>query len=159
VDRFSGCRARILAGSLVPLKDLATMWLLRIGACLLVVTCLSGCGRRSDQPPLGTVKGVVTLDGEPLAEANVTFAPTEGGRTSTAVTNSDGSYELNYTTKDKGAKVGEHTVRVSTFQQGGDEPDSPKGVPEKVPKKYDTEPLVHDVSAGENVIDIELTTK
>lgn len=128
-------------------------------AGLLAVISLAGCGGKNDKPPLGKVKGKVTLDGQPLADANVSFAPTEGGRTSTAVTQSDGTYELNYNTKDKGAKVGKHAIRVSTFVQGGDEKDSPKGVPEKVPKKYDKEPITKDVAAGENVIDIELLTK
>jgi len=130
---------------------------IRFLAMLLVCLSVAGCGK-SDQPPLGKVKGTVTLDGEPLADANVSFAPVEGGRTSTAVTQSDGTYELNYTTKDKGAKIGEHTVRVSTFQHGGDEPDSPQGVPEKVPKKYEKQPITEEVSAGENTIDIELST-
>ena len=131
----------------------------RVFILLLATVCCAGCGGVNDRPPLGQVKGTVTLDGAPLGGANISFAPTEGGRTSTAISNDDGTYELNYTTADKGAKVGPHTIRVSTFQQGGDEPNSPKGVPEKVPKKYNKEPITDKVAAGENVIDIKLTTK
>ncbi len=131
----------------------------RFSAIFLVCLSVAGCGQKNDRPPLGLVKGTVTLDGEPLAEANVSFSPKEGGRTSTAVTNDSGEYELKYTTTAKGAKIGEHTIRVSTFQQGGDEPDSPPGVPEKVPKKYEKEPITQDVATGENTIDIELSSK
>ena len=34
---------------------------------------------------------------------------------------------------------------------------APPGTPEKVPKKYDKEPITEDVAAGENVINIDLT--
>ena len=123
------------------------------------IVLIAGC-TKSDRPQLGIVTGTVKLDGEPLPEAMISFSPVEGGRTSTAVTDSEGKYELNYTTDAKGARIGEHHVRVSTFQQGGDEPDSPQGVPEKVPAKYQKAgSLQEEVGAGENTIDLELTSK
>lgn len=126
---------------------------------LMFAVSFVGCAK-SDRPELGTVSGTVTLDGKPLPEANIAFTPVDGGRTSMAVTDSEGKYELKYTTDAKGAKIGEHHVRVSTFQQGGDEPDSPKGVPEKVPAKYQKSGTIkEEVTAGPNTIDIELTSK
>jgi hypothetical protein len=50
--------------------------------CLSTLSlCLTvGCGDSagSDQPDLGTVSGVVTMDGKPLPAVTVTFTPTEG---------------------------------------------------------------------------------
>ena len=55
---------------------------------------LSGClnGGNSD---LGTVTGVVTVDGEPINYATVTFMPTQG-RASVGLTDADGAYKLVY---------------------------------------------------------------
>lgn len=53
----------------------------RIAAwCLTLAGILTplGCGARSDLPELGDVKGVVTLDGKPLANAQIQFVPASG---------------------------------------------------------------------------------
>lgn len=71
---------------------------------------LIGCGR-GDQPDLGTVTGVVTLNGAPLSHVEVTFVP-EAGRPSYGETDNDGKYELTYIRDTKGAKVGKHTISV-----------------------------------------------
>jgi hypothetical protein len=63
---------------------------------------------------MGTVSGVVTLDGRPLPNANVRFFPASG-RPSQAITGEDGSYELSYVGNEKGALVGEHRVTISTY--------------------------------------------
>jgi len=124
------------------------------------LTCCSGCGGRSDRPALAPVQGRVTLDGQPLPSAQVWFDPQAGGRTSTAVTDDDGRFELLYTLGEKGAIIGEHDVRISTFVQGGDEPGSTATVPEKVPAKYAAPSAIRKhVSKGSNTIDIELDTK
>jgi hypothetical protein len=121
----------------------------------------AGCGGKNDAPELGKVKGQVTLDGSPLPDATVSYDPKEGGRTSTAVTDKEGHYELNYTLKAKGAKLGAHRVRISTYVQGGDEPNAEvKTVPEKVPAKYQKpDSLKADVKAGENTVDFKLESK
>ena len=58
---------------------------LLLGSCLIVSI---GCGS-SDEPELGTVTGSVTMDGKPLANVWIGFAPTEG-RASMAITDKDG---------------------------------------------------------------------
>ncbi len=78
---------------------------------LIAVLTLTGCGGVPDQPPLGTVTGVITLDGKPLEFVEVSFVPSEG-RPSDGATNSLGEYELSYVQNIKGAKVGQHTVTV-----------------------------------------------
>lgn len=44
--------------------------------CLL--TAAVGCGGVSDQPELGLVSGIVTLDEVPLSDVEVTFIPADG---------------------------------------------------------------------------------
>lgn len=120
---------------------------------------LTGCGGgSSDQPDLGTVEGKVTLDGQPLSDATVSFIPEEG-RTSTAVTDAEGHYELNYTLTTPGAKIGQHAVTITTFKAAADPDAGDEDTPEKVPAKYNkaTE-LKKEVTAGKNVIDFELTS-
>ncbi len=121
------------------------------------LTCCPGCGGRSD---LATVQGVVTLDGQPLPDAQVWFDPQEGGRTSTAATDSSGRFELTYAAGVKGAMIGEHNVRISTYVPGGDEPGDPPEVPEKVPAKYAAPGAIKtQVSPRHNTINIELDSK
>lgn len=125
----------------------------------VLVGCGSGPG---DMPDIGTVKGVVTLDGEPLADAQVFFYPDSGGREAEATTDASGAYELTYNSTEMGAKLGVNTVRVVT---GTDDEDDDSGnvlvpgKPELVPAKYNTESTYKKtVEAGENVIDLDLTT-
>ena len=93
----------------------------RIGTPLVLLLAFVGCG----EPPydLAPVSGVVTLDGEPLAEAVVAFAPIGGrdtaivGPGSTARTDDAGRYSLRTFKEEKGAVVGTHKVRVSTYRR------------------------------------------
>jgi len=111
----------------------------------IVLVGLAGCGSGSGVAP---VSGTVTLDGTPLVDALVSFYPEEG-RLSTGKTDSSGHYELVYTNDQMGAKVGKHTVKITTAVvegEGGGKP--PK---EKVPAKYNTESqLTVDVTSGSN---------
>ncbi|MBD3675431.1 MAG: hypothetical protein HUJ26_18100 [Planctomycetaceae bacterium] len=49
---------------------------------LLSVTLITGCGMGSQTPDLSPVKGVVTVEGQPVPEGQVTFVPdsTQGTR-------------------------------------------------------------------------------
>jgi hypothetical protein len=102
-------------------------------ACLI---SLAGCD--SDLAP---VSGRVTLDGQPLAGAVVTFQP-KTGRDSTADvatgsvgrTDEEGRYTLRLIRPDKhGAVVGEHSVTISALKGGSDE--APATGP-KLPKAW-----------------------
>lgn len=84
-------------------------------ACLITTVCLSGCGgsTSADLPDLVPVEGRVTMNGEPLAGATVTFKPQVSGvNSSVGVTDDDGRYKLRYS-RDAGAVVGTHKVTVS----------------------------------------------
>ncbi|QDS86924.1 hypothetical protein EC9_10990 [Rosistilla ulvae] len=120
--------------------------------CAVLALLLAGCGGPSDQPDLGLVTGVVSVDGAPVESLLVTFVP-DNGRPSSGVTDAQGQYELNYIGDSMGAKVGHHKVQISTLDIG--EPNRPKK--EMLPSKYNTQTeLTADVKAGENKLDFAL---
>ncbi|MGC4002381.1 MAG: carboxypeptidase regulatory-like domain-containing protein [Pirellulales bacterium] len=102
---------------------------------LVVFVTLSGCG--GDPYKFVPVSGKVTLDGKPLANANVIFQPVtkpgsgKAGETSRAVTGNDGRFTLTSSSGKAGAASGEHTIRITTVvtESQGD------GVPAKIVKK------------------------
>lgn len=137
-------------------------------ACFGLLT-MSGCGGgNSDVAP---VTGKVTVDGEPINYALVTFMPTQG-RASGGFTDSDGVYTLDYVVGEKGALIGQHRVyirtRVAKEPSYGEESSVEKdpvrktGRKELLPKKYcdrDATELTATVEKGSNTIDFDLKTK
>ena len=136
-------------------------------SALSIAFCVGcGGGAPSDQPDLANVSGTVTLDGKPLANAMVEFSPDGDGRPSTGSTSSDGSYTLQYTADNSGAKIGGHTVTVSVLgadedyaegeggddEGGDDEDEADTGLP---PGASDGS-IKETVKAGSNTIDIAL---
>lgn len=81
---------------------------------LAISVCLAGCSR-SDLPELAPVTGLVTLNGEPLSNAIVTFTPT-AARPSVGETDESGRFELMYLPEVDGALLGEHKVTVRLIQ-------------------------------------------
>ena len=145
-------------------------WLLLTG----VLTVLAGCS--SPTPDLGEVHGRVMLEGQPLANVQVTFAPEKSSMKtplpiSTGTTDHDGNYRLKSTTATPGAAVGSHRVVIEDV--AGDTPsagNSREAQDEKplavapaaarVPQRYSTAagtPLRHEVKLGDNTINLELT--
>lgn len=117
-----------------------------------------GCGsnKRSD---LGQVQGTVTMDGSPLADAQIIFSP-EGGRPSTGVTDAAGKYTLAYIRDIKGAAVGKHSVRIETLPPPTSDHEVNQVFIEKIPAKYNAETtLTADVKPGENTVDFPLVSK
>lgn len=80
--------------------------LLSISLCLGSV--FLGC---SDQGML-PVEGTITLDGEPLAGAAISFVPAEGGRPSSGQTDDQGHFTLASYTANDGVPPGEYKVTV-----------------------------------------------
>jgi hypothetical protein len=120
---------------------------------LLLATLLSaaGCGARSD---LATVTGKITLDGQPLANAFVVFAPTSQGTSSRGKTDEAGHYEMMFSDREKGAWIGEKLVRINTGDVGGGDTPGPK---ERVPAVYNTTTTLKvEVKPGNNVCDFDL---
>lgn len=79
----------------------------------LLVFVLVGCGR-SPYPETASVQGTVTLDGKPVGNATVTFAPTTS-RASSGRTDEQGKYILTFKKGIPGAVLGEHQVKISKF--------------------------------------------
>jgi hypothetical protein len=105
------------------------------------------------------VTGTVTLAGQPLTDALVTFTPVSSGTPSSARTDSAGKFELIYTKGVKGAEQGEHIVTITTYQFGDDGADPPTSeVPEKVPFMYreGDKQLKATVTAGKNEINFDM---
>ena len=123
------------------------------GRCAVVLfwvasVLLPGCNSSENLPECAPVSGKVTIGGEPLASAMVTFHP--------------GTYILNtYGTHD-GALVGKHTVTVERYlppmptQPGGKIPSAKATVPKKYTSPQ-TSPLKVEVKSGaNNAIDLPL---
>ncbi len=78
---------------------------------MVCAVALAGCGAH---PTIDThpVEGIVTLDGQPLAGATVTFIPTQegSGASATGITDSSGKYLLTAVGAGLGAEPGAGTL-------------------------------------------------
>lgn len=124
----------------------------------LTVFAALGCGRNG--PELGTVSGIVTLDGKPLPGAVVMFTPALG-RVSRGRTDPNGAYELRFAGDVKGAVLGEHRVTISTRWMDEDRTTGKMTqIPEVLPPKYNSQTtLTQTVVAGHNKCDFQTTSK
>jgi hypothetical protein len=108
---------------------------------------------------VGGVSGKVTLGGQPLPNALITFSPTaEGGSSGVGQTDSEGNYTLSYAAGVRGAQEGENVVRITTYREADPDAEPPQAaVPEKVPAKYNSKSeLKVEVKSGSNTFDFPL---
>lgn len=135
----------------------------RYALCSLLLSLIStiGCGPRGDKDVV-EVEGTVTLDGNPLPNATVLFIPGQS-RPSGAMTDENGHYELNYTDRQKGARVGKNRVQITTAQGPSETADGTPiaAVSESLPARYHANSeLEFTVSADQaNVADFDLTSR
>ncbi|WP_254512544.1 carboxypeptidase regulatory-like domain-containing protein [Anatilimnocola floriformis] len=123
-----------------------------------VATIFSGCSG-SNIPDLAQVNGVVTLNGMPYPNAQVTFTPAQG-RPSEGVTDAEGKFELVYLPQVKGAQLGDHTVAITTRYQAPENPGTERPFVEPLPPQYNVQSkLTAAVNSGVNVVDFPLTTR
>jgi hypothetical protein len=102
-------------------------------ACLSALVAV-GCGGAGS--PVA-VKGMVKLDGNPLAGATVTFMPTgDSGRPATGETDRNGVFHLTSLRKDDGAFPGDYRVVVTKIQAIDPPPPTNSGEPDAVLKHY-----------------------
>ncbi len=124
--------------------------------CLVPIALNAGCNRESLD--LAPVHGIVSVDGKPLFQGKVMFAPvakgdnTNPGKPAWSHIQPNGAYRLTTHKANDGAVVGEHWATIINSEEK-----LPKGVPNFsrfiVPKKM-------LVAAGkDNQIDIELTNE
>src|SRR4051794_8679489 len=111
-------------------------------ALILLSISLAGCGTSATK--VAPVHGRVTLDGQPLKFADVTFQPDGAQRVSAGQTDADGRYELVYKRGQPGAIIGPHTVRISVSHENVRNPPI-------IAAKFDTQSeLRREVQPGDN---------
>ena len=141
-------------------------------ACFLL-PFLAGCGEKGKGLNVEFVQGVVTLDGEVVAGATISFIPVDReGPTETAggFSGANGVYRITSSngTPEKGAVAGEYHVTVDKYLTEVIYPPGKEGDPDvetKVATKYflpdvyrevKTTPLTVTVNKGKNTINLEL---
>jgi hypothetical protein len=90
----------------------------------LMLALVSGCGG-DGRPKLYQVEGAVTINGEPLEGAHVSFQPLPDGqiqRPSTAITDAQGKFVLGTYAEKDGAPKGKYKVAIQKREMMGDLP-------------------------------------
>lgn len=119
----------------------------------LLATVSLGC--TDDGKKCVPVAGTVTIDGQPVANAVVTFYPNEGGRPSLADTDAEGKFRLTCFTENDGALLGIHRVAISAVDQS-----NPAKLRWLVPEKYgdrNESGLEVNVEAPTDSVELKLT--
>ncbi|WP_145261324.1 DUF4198 domain-containing protein [Planctomycetes bacterium Pan216] len=125
----------------------------------------TGCGGGEDNT--ARVAGIVTLDGQPLPDARLSFEPIatgsnpHPGRGSYGRTDMEGRFTLKVVGGSNGAVIGKHRVRISTYRSEETEMGMNVLAEEKVPPRYNAETqLVFEVPAdGTSDANFELVSK
>jgi len=109
---------------------------------LAAVACiLPGCGG-ADIPELGDVKGVVTMNGDPVVGIDVVAYP-QDGRPGFGKTDESGAYRIMFKNGISGTKVGQTRI-TPLYTNGGP----------AVPSEYAE--MMFDIKPGENVINFDM---
>ena len=129
----------------------------------VVVTFVVGCGA-GDLPELGEVKGIVTLDGDPVERAYLLFVPEQDAEVKVlayGVTDAEGRYQAIFRDNVDGVPTGPRKVQIYS-----DEGTTWRGLEfvangrrEFFPRKYNQRTqLTLDVKPGENEQDFHCKT-
>jgi hypothetical protein len=127
-------------------------------ATLGLLSVLSGCAGKQG-PVSYPVRGNVTLNGKPLAEAFIVLhrigGDVEGNQKPIAYSSADGTFVISTLKSGDGAPPGEYaiTVVLNALTTGGEEP--VRNGPNTLPPKYakpETSGLKFRVTEGENEI-------
>jgi hypothetical protein len=140
---------------------------------------LTGCSS-SSRPPTYPVTGTITLQGKAVAGAFITFVPTgDEGEAASAITDSEGKYELTTWEAGDGARPGEYRVKVSKQEEQAVDPSKlvqnltieeeqkiyvenkrpPPPAKRLIPSKYENEEtsgLIHKVEVKPTTFDIKI---
>jgi hypothetical protein len=127
----------------------------RVVVAILVTVVLAGC---SSKPAGGTVKGKVTLDGQPLATGQILFVAVDQGVPSAEATVTAGQFEALVPPGEKRVEV--RAPKVTGKKKMYDTPDSPTvdTVVELLPAKYNVNSelkLTVDGSVQEQNFDLQ----
>jgi hypothetical protein len=146
----------------------SAIWTTSFLTALVVSLLLAGCG--DSGPEMAPVSGIVTVDGQPVANAAVMFVPEAGGRPATGLTDAEGKFSLETLKPGDGALVGKHKVTVTGVKTTGVQATEdglsgsvdPGQVREEwfVPQKYskpDTSGLTQEVTQGMPPVELKLS--
>src|SRR5947209_14577793 len=90
---------------------------LAVSILVTVGIVLAGCSN-SSRLPTYPVTGTVTMQGQPVAGAAITFVPTgKEGEAASAITDAAGKYALTTWRAGDGARPGQYRVKVSKQEQ------------------------------------------
>ncbi|HVX13797.1 MAG TPA: hypothetical protein VHC22_21625 [Pirellulales bacterium] len=143
----------------------------RLALAMFACMATCGCGRATAGPPkLQTmpIKGTITLDGQPLAGADVTFIVGALPDTFAGRTKDDGTYELQGLSGREANLNGACKVTVSRLAKrdgsplGPDETPADAGAVEQLPPKYsryDATTLTATVAPTGGTFDFALTSR
>ena len=113
-----------------------------------------GCGGTFNAAP---VSGTITLNGQPLKDATVTFTPQGGGNESPASsgrTDSSGNYSLTMISDNStGALIGKHSVRVSRNVESQSDVMTPEEIRDSTLPDHD---FAFEVKSGSNQANFNL---
>ena len=96
-----------------------------VSALLLALVIGPACGPTSSGPKTYPVSGTVTLKGQPVDGATVTFQAADGKGAAVGTTDSSGNYALTAGPWGRGAAAGEYRVSVVKFKAAA--PEAPAG--------------------------------
>jgi hypothetical protein len=125
---------------------------------------IAGCGTRVE---MGQVQGTVKIGSQPVPGVLVTFVPAEqvAGSTicSSGQTDEQGRYSLRAESQVEGAVIGKHLIIIEDLAINSAPRDADGTVLKLPPVRFDAKfsslldtPLVRDVTAGQQTIDLEL---
>lgn len=147
-------------------------WLLRnVSIAVLLAVYTSGCGKAVPDyaEDLVAVSGTVTLDGDPVEGAVVSFVAQDGpSRLSAATTNAEGKFSMETTQAGDGVLPGDYAIVISklTMADGSAVPPDVApmdvGAEEQLPEKYSSfavPTLSAKVTASGGEFPFELTSK
>jgi hypothetical protein len=119
-----------------------------------VAIMAAGCNRG---PAVGTVKGTITIDGQPVDGGLIRFVPADGNSQPEDCIVKGGAYSITM-------PIGEKKVEIYWTKTGGGKVDTASQGTEQVitliPSKYNTETtLTHTLEKGTAVKDFALTSR
>lgn len=145
--------------------------MLKLRAISVALTCLmslllAGCGGSSDVKPIANLvpcQGTVTLDGKPLEQGTIFFAPVDEKTGQSAVgAIKAGNFDVSTTVSAPGVVAGKYKVRIDSYEIVQLKPGEMSTTlpPSLIPARYNniaTSGLEVEVAKGMPPIKLELT--
>ena len=119
---------------------------------IILCCCLTGCGGK-----MGSVTGRVTVDGQPVPNAKVSYEDNVKHVRASGETDANGVYTLSTNAKNDGAPVGDY--RIAIVQASAADSSQTTAPPRLFPTQFErveTSGLSFSVKSGSNTNDIQL---